>query len=651
MWVNRLLIKLAYCVGLFFSSSHIYSIEPLQIDEQLKKAESVRTAENEIFLGILSSLESEVPNFSIKQKYYFSYLKGFDSFKKGLIDEAINIYLNVEENSNDIELSFKASILLANLYSLKKDWLNGFKSLDKLSTEYNNIQNHELRLKSLTVSASFYNELEQFETTKTFTNRILKETSDKRTRCVAFGLKFKADLSTENSSDLENEIIKGIGLCTEANELIIVNIIRTYLASYYLERNRYQESIDLLEKHINEINQTGYQLLINETKRLLAESYLNRDDLVKAKFYALEVVSNKRAEAYLKAMLSAYKVLAVVAKRDGDYNAAFNYQDKYIKSKESLYEQTKAKQQAVESEKYQATERDNQIALLSKQKEITELELSGQKQKQFVWGATFISITLLIFFWFYRKTTQKELTRQKQVNWELQELDKLKDRILTNTSHELRTPLNGIIGLSELIVLEYENEVEDELIKSIRLIGQSGTRLALIVNDILDLAQLKSGKIRFSMQEFDLVNLIKEVIVLCQPLIKTNLVKIAFLEKDENIIISQDKHRIQQVLFNLIGNAIKFTDEGSISVHCEKHNEDFLIEIKDTGIGIPFDKVHRIFEGFEQVDNGNSRRNQGSGIGLAICREIVTALGGEISIQSKINKGSTVSFKLPLIKK
>ncbi len=240
------------------------------------------------------------------------------------------------------------------------------------------------------------------------------------------------------------------------------------------------------------------------------------------------------------------------------------------------------------------------------------------------------------------------MLRQKQANWELRELDKLKDRIITNTSHELRTPLNGIIGLSDLILQEYENKVDDELIESIRLISKSGVRLSLIVNDILDLAQLKSRRIVFHFQPFNMSHLIKEVLSLCQPLIINDQVKIIFEEESGNFTIEQEKYRIQQVLFNLIGNAIKFTKEGKITIKCSLQDGFLWTYIEDTGIGIPKNKQSRLFEGFEQVDSGDNRQHQGSGLGLAICKEICIMLGGEINLHSEFGKGTLLSFSFPM---
>lgn len=641
------LTKLTYCVSLFLYSAFLWSIEPGQINKQLKAADLIKTSNSKKLSEILNDIESELPHFSNKQKYYFLYLKGYESTNNGGIQEAINQYIDVEQNSKDTELIFRASISLINLYAFKKKWLNGFRYLDNISKEYRNISNPEIRKQGLIVAAIFYNELGQYEMTQSLVTRLLAENVTGRNLCLTLSAKLKADFSTSSRQALENEMLRAIEICSKINEVSIVNVLRTYLAFYYLEKDNHNQIINLLKAHLEEINNTNHQILIAETNSLLAQAYLKVNDSVSAKKHALSVITNKNTNDYIKAMVSAYKVLSIIAKQNNDYDSAFDYQDKYIKSKESLFEQTKAKQLAVESAKHHAIERENQIALLSKQKQISELELESQKQLQIVWSIAFISSAILIFFWFYRRTAQKELRRQKQINWELKELDKLKDRILTNTSHELRTPLNGIIGLSDLIVLEYEDEVKDELIQSVRLIGKSGTRLALIVNDILDLAQLKAHRISFYSEPFDLSKLISEVITLCRPLIKTDNLKIKFTDEGKEISVTQDMQRIQQVLFNLIGNAVKFTEKGEITVSCEQQSDHLWVHVKDTGIGIPADKIERVFKGFEQVDNSDTRKHQGSGIGLAISREIVTALGGKIQLKSELGKGTHVSFSFP----
>ncbi len=646
--IKPALIRLICILSLLFNAGKTQAIQQIDFDKQLERTYQIRTSDVETFNKSLIELESNFQYLSKRQINYLRVLKGYQFWYQGNIKKATEQFKDVLNNATDKELQYKATLSLIGLSSFDKNWLYGFKLLKKISMEKDKIKNKELRHLGLVVASNFYNELEQYNMTKIYTRRLLDDHVSGRNLCLTLSLKIKAELSTSYIDSLEQEIVEAIQTCHKINEIIPENVLRTYLATYYLKTNLPQKAINLLGSYLSEINQTHYQLLINEASSILSQAYLKIDDTENAKKHALIVINNIETKDYLKAYINANKVLSSIAKKQGAFEVAYKYQQKYIGAQELLFKQSIARQLAVESAKHHAIERDNQIQLLNKQKKITELELISQRHQILVWGTGLISFVILVAFWFYRRVTRKKLHLQNQVNLELKELDKLKDTILTNTSHELRTPLNGIIGLSDLIILEYEDKIDDDLIRSIKLIANSGAKLALIVNDLLDLAQLKSGRIVLNYQVFDVSVLINDVIRLCRPLLKTSLVKITFVEKN-NLSICQDLNRIQQVLFNLVGNAIKFTESGEINISCELRSEFLWFHISDTGIGIPNDKIERVFKGFEQVDNSNSKTHEGSGLGLAICLETVTLLGGKINLRSELGKGTIVSFYVPVL--
>ena len=294
-------------------------------------------------------------------------------------------------------------------------------------------------------------------------------------------------------------------------------------------------------------------------------------------------------------------------------------------------------------------ETEKQLEQSNQRRKIAELRYENQQRSQVIIAVAAAFILISGFFWFYRRASRLQISRQKKVNQELLELDQLKDRILTNTSHELRTPLNGIIGLADVILMTSEDELSESTKEQIKLIGNSGKQLSEIVDDILDLAQLRTRKMTFHFSRFDINLLIEEVIQLCQTT-QNKSVAIEFFKSDIPLMINQDKKRTRQILFNLIGNATKFTQKGSISINCSLDDQFVLFSVQDSGIGIPENKLERIFEGFEQVDSKDSRQFGGSGLGLAICREIATALGGNIIVESEINIGTTMTVYLPAVK-
>jgi signal transduction histidine kinase len=349
-------------------------------------------------------------------------------------------------------------------------------------------------------------------------------------------------------------------------------------------------------------------------------------------------------------VLETRQLLADIYQAKGDFKNALS-QTKQLKLLELkltgekvklLAEVTRIDRQVAETEK--KLEQSNQ------RREIAELKYDNQQRNLIIILVATAFLLISFLFWSFRRSSRLEINRQKKVNQELLELDQLKDRILTNTSHELRTPLNGIIGLSDIILLSGEDELSDTIKEQIKLIGASGQQLSEIVDDILDLAQLRTHKMTFHCSDFDLNLLISEVIQLCKTS-KVDSIEVKFGQRGQPLFIRQDKKRVRQILFNLIGNALKFTKEGFIAVNSNINDSFVEFSIQDSGIGIPKENLKRVFEGFEQVDIGDTRQFGGSGLGLAICREITTALGGSIHVSSELNIGTTMSVNLPAMKK
>ena len=240
-----------------------------------------------------------------------------------------------------------------------------------------------------------------------------------------------------------------------------------------------------------------------------------------------------------------------------------------------------------------------------------------------------------------------------QANADLQRLDKLKDEFLANTSHELRTPLNGIIGIAESLMDGVTGSLPKETRFNLSLIVSSGRRLATLVNDILDFSRLKHETIELQLKPVEMRSLTEVVLTLCKPLIcQKNLQLINRISPDLPAV-NADENRVQQILHNLVGNAIKFTDSGTVEITGNvigegNSNSQIAITISDTGIGIPEDKHDRIFESFEQADGTTARQYGGTGLGLAITKTLVELHGGKIGVESTVGVGSRFTFTLPV---
>ncbi len=240
-----------------------------------------------------------------------------------------------------------------------------------------------------------------------------------------------------------------------------------------------------------------------------------------------------------------------------------------------------------------------------------------------------------------QKIDELELTNKR-----LTQMDLMKDEFLANVTHELKTPLSGIIGIAESLMRGAAGALNNEAIHDLSLIITSGQRLAALVNDILDFSKLKHHDIILNREPVNMHDVAQLIISIMRPLIEQKSLNIQNKIDPHDIIVNGDERRIQQILINILGNAIKFTDSGGIIISAVDHKENIAVTITDTGIGIPPDKIDRVFESFEQVDGSITRSREGSGLGLAITKNLVDLHGGSIWVESKQGEGSRFTFTL-----
>lgn len=244
-----------------------------------------------------------------------------------------------------------------------------------------------------------------------------------------------------------------------------------------------------------------------------------------------------------------------------------------------------------------------------------------------------------------RKKMEKSLILAKK---EADSANQAKSAFLTNMSHELRTPLNSIIGFTGIMLMGIPGEINAEQKKQLTMAKSSANHLLNLINDILDISKVESGKVDISVENFYINELVQEIAEGFKPLVNEKGIELVE-EKFKKQPINSDRKFIKQILLNLISNAVKFTDQGSVKIELSTSKKKHIdIRIIDTGIGIKAENQSKVFEKFKQIDMSSTKEYEGTGLGLYLSKELANLIGGKITVKSEYGKGSEFTLHLPL---
>jgi len=232
-------------------------------------------------------------------------------------------------------------------------------------------------------------------------------------------------------------------------------------------------------------------------------------------------------------------------------------------------------------------------------------------------------------------------------NERLQELDHLKSEFLATMSHELRTPLNSIIGFTGILRQGLAGPMNEEQKKQLGMVHTSARHLLGLINDLLDLSRIESGKMEVFPEKFRVADLLNEVVQSMAPLTEQKKLRLESSLDQPDAELLSDRKKCFQILLNLVNNAVKFTDAGIVSLAAHMEGETLTLTVSDTGIGIKPENMPQLFEAFRQVDGSARRVYEGTGLGLYLSRQLTTMLGGSINVDSEFGHGSRFTLVLP----
>jgi signal transduction histidine kinase len=279
-----------------------------------------------------------------------------------------------------------------------------------------------------------------------------------------------------------------------------------------------------------------------------------------------------------------------------------------------------------------------------------------------------VGVAVLIVFGFMAFALDRELRARMLAHRKLEETvgelstarlaaeesSRVKGQFLANMSHELRTPLNAVIGYSELLLEDAENDgVNEQKITDLRRINRAGKHLLSLVSDVLDLSKIEAGKVDLSIRRFDLDTLIDDVVATSRPLIMRNGNELVVRRGSDLGSVMGDDTKLRQVILNLVSNAAKFTEGGTVTLEATRERAtagDWIcVSVSDTGVGISRDDLPKLFKNFSQVDAGAASRHGGAGLGLALSQKLCRVMGGEITVESDPGRGSRFTMRVPAV--
>jgi signal transduction histidine kinase/CheY-like chemotaxis protein len=349
-----------------------------------------------------------------------------------------------------------------------------------------------------------------------------------------------------------------------------------------------------------------------------------------------------------------FEELSQIYKHKKNAQASLLYLEKFIVLQDSLNEQEQKNKMTDLTLKYESEKKDKQIELERERGEKETQRAENQKFQKYVFLAGAIAFALLAFvliglFRGKRKTAQALAEKNEIIQKEVERAErseKMKQEFLANMSHEIRTPMNAIHGMSRLLLDEPHDEKTTSYLKAIR---HSAENLNVILNDILDISKLDAGKLEIESRHFNLKEELNQIHKIFMP--TADIKNLQFnVNIDDQIpeLVVGDPIRINQVLYNLVSNAIKFTDRGKVQLSVIRKGNSCLFEITDTGIGIEKEKIDDVFRSFQQIKAGNSRKHSGTGLGLTIAKNLTNLMNGNLQVESQSGKGSKFYFVLHL---
>ncbi len=445
--------------------------------------------------------------------------------------------------------------------------------------------------------------------------------------------------------------IRGLRLSGELDDKVRQGISLANIAEVYLSLNQPQKALSFYQKSLKVFEDSEDNFWIVYVNSEIGKIYYKLKDKTKAIEFIVKSNELAQKQNLKKNLKENYGLLSDIYGSTDDYKKSLEYHKLFTLYKDSILNETTSLNITRAQTEFDFERKNQEIKLLQKNTEIQQEKIKTQTTQRNSLVILIVVIFMLLLFIYYRYSeknkSQDQIIRAKEIAEKARETQ---EQFLANTSHEIRTPMNGIIGMT--------NQLKDTPLtvdqrEYLSAINESANSLLVIINDLLDLSKINAGKMTFEILPFHIAELFKNLIYSLQfRSAEKNIRLVSSIDEKIPSVLFGDSVRLNQILLNLIGNAIKFTEKGEVKIVAKLLKDDgkkvlILFSVQDTGIGIQEQKLNTIFDSFTQASSQTNRKYGGTGLGLAIAKQLIEQQGGTISVSSKVNQGSVFLFTLP----